>query len=311
VIAALAAASLAVVGAAHASVPAKASGGGRALAVSVPAQPVPVVAGGRVRILIRVVNPNPAAVPVLIRNRSLSFGDDGRVAIGGEPDPRWAGRAGFPQGVVTIPANGFRDIRLAVRVPRALRPDLYFIGFLVTPVPTRSGSIQVINQIGSFLTLDVPGPRDRILVGHFHLPSFVLGSHAKGTVRLRNAGAAAVSFWGESDTVSAPGGTGQQNRLEPSLLPAGRARSIVVSGKPRWPIGMVTVSTRITYPGRTEAETRQLLFTRRVLVVSPWALAAAGGVLLFLVVALIVWRRRRRKRRAARAEPIWPVWQEG
>jgi hypothetical protein len=203
-----------------------------------------------------------------------------------------------------IPAQSYRDVPLSIHIPK-LSPDLYFVGFLVTPVATEGGSISVINQIGSFLTLDVPGPRIRLLTGHLHLPTFVLGSHASGSVRVTNLGHAAITMWGENDTTSAPGGVYVQERLGPSLLPAGRSRSIAVSGKPRWPVGIVTVTTRVTYPGRTESETQELVLTQRVIVVSPWALGAAGGLLVLLLMVAWWWRRRRasRKRRASALDP--------
>jgi hypothetical protein len=302
-VAAVLAAALAAVSAAAAGGPAKAVGGARAIAVSVPADPVPARAGGWARTLIRVVNPNDFAVSVVIRSRTLTLGDDGKVSIGDGADPRWAGRVRFPNGALRIPAQGWRDVKLSIDVPR-LSPDLYFVGFLVTPVAATGGSIKVVNQIGSFVTLDVPGPRLRILAGHLHLPSFVLGSHAHGDLRVSNIGHASVTLWGENDTTSSPGGVFQQERLGPSLLPVGRSRSIAVSGKPRWPVGVVTVTTRVTYPGRTASETRQLVLTQRVLVVSPWAVAAAGG-LLALVAATWWWRRRKphRNRPASALDP--------
>jgi hypothetical protein len=281
---------------------AKAVSGSRALAVSVPADPVPAEVGGVARTLIRVVNPNGFAVTVVVRSRTLALGDDGRVSVGGGPDPRWAGRVQFPVGALRIPAQSYRNVPLAIHVPH-LSPDLYFVGFLVTPVATEGGSIKVVNQIGSFLTLDVPGPRLRLLTGHLRLPSFVLGSRASGEMRVTNLGHASVTMWGENDTTSSPGGVFQQERLGPSLLPVGRSRSIAVTGKPRWPVGIVTVTTRVTYPGRTAAETRQLVLTRRVIVVSPWAPAAIGA-LVGLLLATSWWRRRRRRSlpRAAAAQ---------
>jgi hypothetical protein len=283
---------LTVAGTAVGGVPAKAVGGRRALAVSVPADPVPAHPGGVARTMIRVVNPNDTAVSVVISSRTLALGDDGKVSIGASPDPRWAARVQFPRGVIQIPAQGWRDIDLSIHVPR-LSPDLYFVGFLVTPVATAGGSIKIVNQIGSFLTLDVPGPRLRLLTGHLHLPSFVLGSEASGDVRVTNLGHASVMLWGESDTTSAPGGSAvHQARLGPSLLPVGRSRSIAVSGKPRWPVGVVTVTTRVTYPGRTAAETRQLVLTKRVVVIAPWVPAAVGG-LVAAIGAAWWWRRRR------------------
>jgi hypothetical protein len=276
----------------------KAVGGTRALAVSVPADPVPAKPGGTAQTLIRVVNPNDFAVTVTIGSRTLALGDDGKVTIGAGPDPRWTGRVQFPRGALRIPAQSYRNVGLSIHVPK-LSPDLYFVGFLVTPVAAEGGSIRVINQIGSFLTLDVPGPRLRLLTGHLHLPSFVLGSQASGDVRVTNLGHASVTMWGENDTTSSPGGAYAQERLGPSLLPVGRSRSIAVTGKPRWPVGIVTVSTRLTYPGRTANETRQLVLTQRVIVVSPWVPAAAGGLLALIVVAW--WLRRRKQPRFSAA----------
>ena len=174
---------------------AKAVGTERALAVSVPADPVPAQLGKTVRTLIRIVNPNTAAVRVTVQSRSLMLGDDGKVSIAPYADPRWAHAVGFPVQALSIPAEGYRDVHLVVHMPEHLPPDMYFVGFVVTPVSTAGGSIKVINQIGSFLTLDVPGPRLRRLVGHLHLPGFVLGSHVDGTLRLTNTGKASLSFW--------------------------------------------------------------------------------------------------------------------
>jgi hypothetical protein len=292
VVATMLATALAVASTAAAGGSAKAVGGARALAVSVPADPVPAHVGGVARTLIRVVNPNDFAVTVVIRSRTLALGDDGKVSIGTGPDPRWSGRVRFPRSALRIPAESYRNVPLSIHVPH-LSPDLYFVGFLVTPVAAAGGSIEVVNQIGSFLTLDVPGPRLRLLTGHLHLPTFVLGSKVSGKMRVTNLGHAAVTLWGENDTTSSPGGMFQQDRLGPSLLPVGRSRSIAVTGRPRWPVGIVTVTTRITYPGRTASQTRELVVSSRVIVVSPWVPAALGGLVALLATAWW-WRRRRR-----------------
>ena len=284
----------AAAGTAHAGGTAKVVGAPRAIAVSVPADPVPARLGRAVRTLIRIVNPNASAVRVTIESRRLRLGDDGRVGITATADPRWAHAAAFPARALAVPAQGYRDVRLVVHMPKDLPPDLYFVGFVVTPVAVAGGSIKVVNQIGSFLTLDVPGPRLRRLVGHLHLPGFVLGSHVDGSLRLTNTGRASLSYWGENDTTSSPGGTYRQARFDRSLLPVGRSRTVTFGGKPRWPVGIVTLTTRIMYPGRTAAETRELSFTRRVVVVSPTVPGALAGLLLLFAAALVLRRRRRR-----------------
>lgn len=214
----LAAASLLVAASTAAAGP-KPVGGPRALAVSVPPDPVPIQAGTRARTLARVINPNGTPVSVTIAGRELSLGNNGKVTVEQAPDKRWRKLVHFPRRELTIPAQSYLDVPLSIQVPRRMPPDLYFIGFLVTPIANASGSVQVINQIGSFITIDVPGPRLRKLKAAFELPSFVLGSDVQGSLKITNAGRAAVRFWGENDTTSSPGGSHEQQRLDPSLLP--------------------------------------------------------------------------------------------
>jgi hypothetical protein len=269
-------------------------GGLRALAVSVPPDPVPIKAGSRAKTLVRVVNPNDVPVTVTITSRALSLGDNGKVGVGNGPDPRWAKSVDFPAGQLTISAQSYLDVPLTIHVPARLSPDLYFVGFLVTPLPTASGSLQVINQIGAFVTVDVPGPRIRKLAALFHVPGISLSTHARGTVRIANTGRAAVRFWGEQDSRSSPGGSPEQQRFDPSLLPTGRYRLLDVSAKPAWPVGMVTMTVHLVYPGRTEATTKELTVTKQVLVINP-IVPAALAIVLLGAVGIVWWRRRRRR----------------
>ena len=265
--------------------------------MSVPSDPVPAHPGAVAQLHIRIVNPNPTPTLVTVQSRTLLLGDNGKVSIGAAPDPRWASRIDLPRGVVRLPAAGWRDLQLAVRVPDDLRPDLYFVGFLVTPVEQGGAAVKVINQIGSFVTLDVPGPRDRRLAAHISLPSFVLGSSARGRLHVTNTGQAAVSFWGENDLTSWPGKAVAQDRIDTYLLPAGRSRVLTVTAAPRWPIGILSVTTRVVYPGLTESSTREVTFTRRTIVVSPWVPVGLAALVLLVVAA---WRVRRRRSRPGR-----------
>jgi len=293
---------LASVGAAQAAVGAKPVGGPRSLAVSVPPDPVAIKPGASGKTLARISNPTGAPVKVTVVSRALSLGDNGKVAIESSPDPRWSKLVDFPKGVLTIPAESYVDVPLSVRVPAHLQPNLYFVGFLVTPVVTASGSLQVINQIGLFVTVDVPGPRMRKLTALFDVPSIVLGSRVSGMLRVANVGPAAVRFWGENDTTSMPGGSFEQQRLNPSLLPSQKSRYFSVTAKPAWPVGMVKMTVHVIYPGRTEATTREMTFTKQVLVVSP--IVPGGGALVLLGIAAFVWRSRRRRRRGS---GLWPM----
>lgn len=272
--------------------------------MSVPPDPVSIGAGTSSKTLIRVVNPNDAPVKVTISSRTLSLGNNGKVSIGTGPDPRWASRVQFPAGVVTIPAESYLNIPLTVQVPAKLRPDLYFIGFLVSPLPSAAGSLQVINQIGSFITVDVPGARIRKLMALFHVPSLVVGSHVSGTLRIANVGRTAVRFWGENDTTSSPGGSFEQQRLSASLLPSDRSRVFTVSGKPAWPVGMVRMTVHLIYPGRTDSTTKELTFSKQVIVVSP---VVPEGTATLLVAILLFWVTRRRRRRRRRGPLLAPA----
>ena len=60
-----------------------------------------------------------------------------------------------------VPALGFIDLFVTVRMPVVISPDLYYIGSVVRPVAASPG-ITVINEIGGFFTIDVPGPRVRV-----------------------------------------------------------------------------------------------------------------------------------------------------
>ena len=269
-------------------------GASRALAVSVPPDPIPAHAGASIKTAARVINPGARAVSVTITSRALSLGNNGKVTIGLAADPRWRKLVHFPSRKLTIPARSYRDIPLRIQVPLRIAPDLYFIGFLVTPHATRSGSLRVINQIGSFITVDVPGPRLRKLRATFDVPSVVFGSEVRGSLQIENIGRAAVRFWGENDISTSPGSATQQQRLEPSLLPTGTSRVISVSGKPAWPVGFVTMKVHLIYPGRTEATTKELTYSKRVLVVN--AIVPIVSIL-FLACASVLWWVRRRRRR--------------
>jgi hypothetical protein len=269
---------------------------GRSLAVSVPPEPTPIAPGEAATIPIRVLNPGPQPVTVTVTGRQVELGDNGSVAIGAQPDPRWQNRVVFPTSLLTIAGQGFIDIPLVVQMPVHIDPDLYFVGFLVTPIKTGRGDVQVINQIGSFITVDVPGPRLRRLTAELHVPGFHLGSSVSGVLQVHNIGRAAARFWGENDVTSSPGKkTPQQQRIEKSTIPIGKVRSFQVSGSPHWPIGFVTMSVRITYPDQTESATKDITVTKRVLVISPWVPVVAAG----LAAATITWWVRRHHRNRA------------
>ena len=282
-------------------------GNRRPLAVSVPSEAAPLGPGATGTIPIRVVNPGSTPVTVRLTGQSVRFGDDGRVTISGS-DPIWDGRITFPASPITISAQSYRNVGLTVHMPARIDPDFYFVGFLVTPLPNAAGNLTYINQIGSYITIDVPGPRTRTLTADLHLPSFAISSGVDAKLHVHNVGKAAVIYWGENDTTATPGSSKpHQERLDRSLLPAGRSRTVVVEAKPSFLIAMVTMHVHIFYPGRTDAATTEIVLTKHVLVVQPAALVILGGILIAAGIWYAHRRRKRRTQRPTRPNPRHPV----
>jgi hypothetical protein len=277
--------------------------GPRSVSVSVPPEPVSVEPGMPSVVNIRVLNPDTAPVIVAATPGYVQLGDEGTVTVTPNPDPLWQGKVSFPPGWLgwfVVPANGFLDVPLTVRVPAQLTPDLYFVGFFVTPLATGTGSLKIVNRVGSFVTLDVPGARYRELSASLGGSGFVLGSQGEKTLRVRNVGGAVVQFWAENDTSSSPGGGApHQERFDKSILPVGHERSLTVVGKPTWPVDLVTTKVHVFYSGVTEDSTKEIVLTKRALVVNPLVPAAV----LALIAAAIAWWaiRRRRSRRSVDA----------
>jgi hypothetical protein len=273
---------------------------GRAIAVSVPPDPVSLRAGQVGLLHMRVVNPGPKRVVVTIEGRGITLGNEGKIAIDKTPDALWDKRVHFPSHPITIPAVGYKNLTVKVHMPKSLSPDLYFLGFVVTPIPNSTKGIAVINQIGGFFTINIPGPRDRRLAANLELPGWSIfgfhvffGTELNGILHIHNIGHTAVRFWGETDT-TATGGSPGQMRIPISLIPSLRERTYIVTGRPAWPIGFVHTQVRIVYPTTTETTTTEIVFTRSNLVINPLVF-----VVLAMVVMVAIWRRVRAKRRKA------------
>jgi hypothetical protein len=281
---------------------ARATGRPRPLAVSVPSDAVTVKPGATATVAVRVVNPGADAVRVTVTGRALVFGDNGRVTVSTHADPQWSGRVNFPAHPLEVPARASTLLNLSVRVPERLAPDLYFVGFVVTPDEAGSSGLRYVNQIASYLTIDVPGPRVRKLSARVAASRISFSGHTRGLLTVVNVGHAAVVYWGEQDTEATPGrGSPAQQRFDRSLLPAGRVRSFAVTARSEWPISLVTMRFRLVYPTTSDATTTEIEASRRVLVIEP----VPAGILVAVIAALVgaaVWRRRSRAaRRGARS----------
>src|SRR4029077_3220154 len=131
--------------------PSSGPGGPRSIAVSVPPDPVSLNPGETAPVAIRVLNPSASPVTVTVTGEGITLGDNGTTSFTGKPDPLWGDRTTYPRGAITIPSQHFADLSVVVHMPDRISPDLYYIGFLVTPVPAATGQVVVINQIGAFL----------------------------------------------------------------------------------------------------------------------------------------------------------------
>jgi len=278
--------------------------GPRSIAVSVPPDVVTLRPGESAAIPIRVLNPGSSPVTVTVKSEEITLGDNGTTSFTGKPDPLWAWRTAFPPGDITIPAQHFVDLTVTVHMPTQIGPDLYYIGFLVSPVPQVSDEVVVINQIGAFITINVPGPRVRALSadlstigfnwGPIHISTLVIGDRVDGKLTVRNIGPSSVLFYGENDVTSSPiTGSPSQQRISKSLLPIGRSRWFAVAAQPAFPIDFVTMSDVVAYPDRSGTGTLQIVRTRTVLVISPWVIV----VVCALLALLAGWRLRARHRR--------------
>jgi hypothetical protein len=277
----------------------------RPLAVSVPPEPTKAPKGATVQIPIRVLNPGTQPVTVTISPREVLLLDNGRVSMGDNADPQWQGRVQFAPATATIEPQQFIDVTVTVDVPPTITSDLHFVGFLVSPVATAQGQVTVINQIGSFVTLDVPGPRVALIRVTLRMPGFTFGRQATGTLEIANVGESSVRFWGEDSTTSWPRSTPKQQRFEKSLVPTGTTQSLTVVAKPAWPAGFVTIRGQIIYPSTAESTTTEIQFSKRVLVIDPRAIALLAAAL--VLVFLLWWLRRRRQRTpTASATPLTP-----
>jgi hypothetical protein len=268
--------------------------GARPLAVSVPSEPTQAPKGTTVRIPIRVVNPGTQAVTVTITPRQVLLLSNGQVSMGTDADPRWQGRVQFAPDTATIGPQQFINVIVSVDVPPTITSDLHFVGFLVSPAATAQGQVTVVNQIGSFVTLDVPGPRSALIQVTLRVPGFTLGRQATGHLEVANVGQSSVRFWGESNTTSWPGSSSTQQLFDKALVPTGTTQTLTVSAKPAWPVGFVTIHGQVIYPATTESATTEIQFSKRVLVIDPRLIAASAAV---LVIAVLLWWLRRRHHR--------------
>ena len=214
-----------------------------ALTVSTPADSLPAQPGQVVRTWLRIGNNGTSPLPVTIAPATVALGNNGATSLSPDVDPRFAGRITLSATTATIAADSFTEVQVAISVPTTLVPDTYVLGFLITPTVT-GGTVQVVNQVGALIAIDLPGSRDRRLEATFlDPPRFAFTSHPSLTVRVRNIGRSALEFTSET-TIDGFGTAVPANiRRKPVLLPAGRYRDVEVKWQPKLGAGINRVHT--------------------------------------------------------------------
>ncbi|HUW56887.1 MAG TPA: hypothetical protein VMZ92_09640 [Planctomycetota bacterium] len=265
-----------------------------ALTVSTPADPLPAEPGQVLRTWLRIGNNGTSPLPVTITPATVALGNNGATSLSPHVDPRFADRITLSTTTAIIAAGSFTEVQVTISVPTTLVPDTYVLGFLITPTVT-GGSVQVVNQVGALITIDLPGSRDRRLEATFlDPPLFAFTSQPSLIVRVRNIGRSALEFTSET-TIDGFGTAGPADiRRKPVLLPAGRYRDVEVKWDAPLGAGIYRVHTRVVYH-RTQAETAEQSLTHTVVVLSPSALAVLAGLLIAIAAAVTLWLRHRRR----------------
>src|ERR1700688_2740215 len=120
------------------------------LFVTSPPGPILASPGTVATTTLTVGNLGHSPLDVTIITKSVTLLDNGRTRLVGGPDPRFAGRVSVVPNQLSLPARQERKVQLSVNMPRGLRPDDYFLGFLISEV-INSPSVAVENDIGALV----------------------------------------------------------------------------------------------------------------------------------------------------------------
>lgn len=234
----------------------------------------------------------------------MNLGNDGVTGFTPEQDPRFTGKITLSQTQEVIPAGGYVELAVTVAIPAAIIPDIYVLGFLVTPEVTGT-SVRIVNQIGALIAFDVPGSRDRTLTAWFvDVPWIMFTNHPSLTVRASSVGKSALQFTSE-DTLSGFGAaTPAGKRNDPRPVPAGTHRDLVVPWSIPWGIGVSEVTTTMLYP-KSGSGNAQIVLTHQVIVIKPLVAYIAGALLLLLILLVIALRIALRRKDAPVRRGSW------
>lgn len=264
------------------------------LTVSTPAAPIPAAPGKVTNTWLRIGNNGTSPLPVTIAPATVDLGNDGVTALEAAADPLFAGNIALSFTTATVPALSFTEIQVTITVPATLPPDTYVLGFLVTP-NVSGGAVQVLNQVGGLIVLDLPGSRDRRLEAAFlDPPLFLFTSDPSLTVRVRSLGRSALNFTSETTIDGIGEAIPSDIRRFPQLLPATHYRDIKLDWRSPPGAGIYNVHVRVAYH-RTQAETTEQSLTHTVIILSPPALGILAAVLIGITAAVVALLRRRKR----------------
>jgi len=262
------------------------------LFVTSPPDPIPAPPGTVATTTLIVGNLGHSPLSVDIITESVQLLDNGQTRFVRGPDPRFAGRVSITPNQLNLAARSEHKVQVSVNMPPGLKPDDYFLGFLVSPV-INSPSVAVENDIGGLVVLNVPGPRDRKLSASYVGLSWLnisLSNSAAGLVRAESVGTSTVQFSTTIETSGWPSPKASYLTVPAHLLPPELTRDIPVSVSSWLGLGWYTIHTTLVYD-RTDQTTGEVALSRTVIVLNPlW-------FLMFPAVTLCwMWRRHRRRK---------------
>ena len=270
------------------------------LAVSYPPDPIPVKPGAQTTFTLRVADVGKDPLSVTISARQVKLSANGQTQFMDAPDAVFAGGTHISPEQMRLKARQAREVTITVDVPAGLRPNDYFLGFLVSPVVT-GPALRAVNQVGALVVLDVAGARETNLAASYvDLPSVVWSSSVSAYARARNTGVSTLQF---ASTTLVTGRVAPRPASiweKPHLLPSGLTWDVPIHWSSWLGLGWYKVRTTLVY-NVTPQRTGQVVLSRTVVVIYPAWLALPA--LIVALVGFLVWRRGRQRRRPARRRP--------
>jgi hypothetical protein len=259
--------------------------------------------------VIRLSNLSDVPLELTIQPRSIDLLNDGQTHVGDGEDPRWTGRIDISPQSLTLEGRTSQDVSVNIAIATDVPPDDYVLGVVASTNPLGSG-IHVVAMVAALVPLSVEGDRLRFLelIDH-QLPTFVIGDHVSGTIRVGNPGTTLVSAWLEADVNNAFTGQPVANiqARDKTRVGAGSSRDFTYTWEPGVIAGWFTIPARVTYV-RNNATTAQLDVQDHVWLIHPYFVALAPTLLLFALLAIAAGHRRsvalRRRKPTAEAAGV-------